>query len=76
MPREAWHTDESYESARRGRFHIARIVEGQSGYFRSVLTWEGLGTAKAEADRRNREAGLSADDVLAIRTSSMAVSFR
>lgn len=74
--RIAAHTDESCQYDDRqnprtaGQFYVQFIMENEAGYTPSRALFQTLEAAKAHADAHNKRAGLSAEDVLAIRDSS------
>lgn len=74
-PRVAYHADESFvHPVAPDPYIVAKITEGEPGYQIKSGTHPTVESAKAAADALNLDLGLSAEDVLAIRTSSMAAS--
>lgn len=67
--RIAAHADESTQHDS-GLFYVQFIMENEAGYTPSRALFQTLELAKAHADAHNNRAGLSAEDVLAIRDSS------
>jgi len=73
MNRQCYYTNESFAQRAGGRvfYTLALITENKPGYS-VVQTSLNLPYLQQMAANRNREAGLSDDDVLAIVASSMA----
>lgn len=72
--RIAFHADESFVDREfPGRFVVAAITEGEPGYV-VAASYATVESAIEEASRRNNQAGLTAEEVLNIRASSMAAS--
>lgn len=71
-PRFCYHSDESYVNEDR-KFLLIRVVEDMPGYL-IVAPYDTAEEAKSVADRLNGQLGLTRDDVLDIRSSSMAAS--
>lgn len=57
-----------------GRYFVAFVVDGESGYYESTYRFETVERARECADRINEQAGIGADRVREIVTSSMAAS--
>lgn len=78
-PRFCYHADESFVDKNHGgnAYIIVRIVEGEPGYYsmHESLSFPAVKDAETMATAMNERLGLSADDVLAIRASSMAAHF-
>lgn len=74
MNRMCYHADESFFSKDTGKYQLIIVTENEPGYT-VASEWGSLDNAKAKAQILNAANGLSADDVLNIRTSSMAASF-
>lgn len=70
--RIAYHADESYYAD--GKFLLIRVTENEAGYDVAQGGFSTVEDALAVATRANDAAGLTANDVLDIRVSSMAVS--
>lgn len=57
-----------------GRYFVAFVDEGESGYYESTYRFESVEQARDCADRINDQAGIGADRVRGIVASSMAAS--
>lgn len=72
MSRYCFHADESFTDAATGKFIIAKITEGEPGYEVASANWDTVEAAQAAARMDNAKLGLTEQDVLDIRASSMA----
>lgn len=76
MPnRTCYHADESFYDTTTSKYQLIRIDEGEAGYL-PVDLYTTLTEAQAAAKTHNTQLGLSDDDVLDIRASSMAAHNR
>lgn len=73
--RFCFHADESFTDPDTGKFQIVRIDEDESGYRVDHGGWDTVEAAQAAVRLRNERLGLADEDVLEIRSSSMAKHF-
>lgn len=71
--RHCFHADESYQDKDTGKFHLIQVTENSRGY-NVVESFDELDRAKLVASMMNATLGLTDEDVLDIRASSMRLS--
>lgn len=72
--RHCFHADGSFQDRETGAFNVVQIIEGEAGYYPSSLSYHRLTDAQVTARTMNTQLGLTAEDVLEIRASSMRAS--
>ena len=73
MKRTVRHTDESYRQEN-GYYAVAEITEGEAGWTRTIIAFDTLGAAEIAALKWNDDHGITEDDVMNVRISSMWAS--
>jgi hypothetical protein len=65
-------SDESFQDRETSKFKVVKITEGETGYIETGLSYRELDGAREVVTRSNVLRGLTDDDVISIRASSMA----